>query len=133
MRKALIPLISLLILAACASDGPKVKAPVRPTNIQNIGVVSLMGDAIELTSSGFVGMGADYDRAFLPYWRLKDLIVYTAGADLSSAYKAVPVAINDEQMRRFVDPAKVPNLDALRKGLQASLTDGNTADAYLVI
>src|ERR1700761_8171461 len=110
MRKALIPRISLLILAACASDGPKVKAPVRPTNLQNIGVVSLMGDAIELTSSGFVGMGADHDRSFVAYWKLRDLIVYTAGADLGSAYKAVPVTINDEQMRRFVDPAKVPNL-----------------------
>jgi hypothetical protein len=131
MSKSFLALVSLILLAACGSD--KVPAPVRPSNVQTIGIISLVGDAIELTSSGFIGVGGDFDRSFIPTWRYREMIEQTAAGDLAPSYSAVPVTFDNVAFRRFVDPAVAPTPDALRKGLQAALAEGNTADAFLVI
>jgi hypothetical protein len=132
MSKSLLAFAALILLAACGSE-PKTPAPVRPTNIQTIGVISLIGDAIELTSSGFAGVGGDFDRSFIPTWRYRELIEQAAAGDLAPSFSAVPVAFDSVAFRQFVDPVAIPSPDALKRGLQAALAQGNTADAYLVI
>ncbi|HVJ51315.1 MAG TPA: hypothetical protein VM689_02570 [Aliidongia sp.] len=132
MLKLLSSVFALLLVAACTSSLSPL-GPSRPTNVKTIGIVSLVGDSIELTSSGFVGVGADFDRAFVPNWRFREQIEQMAAGDLAPAYSAVPVSFDPAAYRRFVDPNKAPDPDALKKGLQAALANGNTADAYLVI
>ncbi len=124
-----------LMLTACSTleaGGSKLKS------VRTVGIVSAVGNELDATHAGLNGFDNDDQRFSIASWKLDDLIVKLASAEIGNRFEVRPVSYDRAAFDAYPDaesPITLVNMtreDSIKNLLRTKVSP-QSLDAYVVI